>query len=437
MLTVVNKSHGLHFCFVTLLLFNLLACRKESDREIPIILVNKPLAGTAYQVGDSIHILAVFSDNKDLKSLQVVLTDMEDRPVLPPIYIEIPGNPFTLDALYPINDSLLASGEYNLHFQASDGINVANAFVKIQITSIQRAFLYPIAITGKGLNTITALALDSGIKWNNIYSLPADYGGSAIDSRYGHLFLSGTYQSDVVALNVKNHKIDWRIPVQQLSVNHWFESISEVNSQLLVSYYEGYVKTFDHAGTPLYTSEVLQNYYPKNATFFNNRLVTCLNQVSNTKHSLAFYAMPGGLMVLSLSPTPEIVKMFPVDSKHLIAFGNQDGKAVIYIYLDYNETFSMLKEIADDSIVCVAAIDRQNYVFSTKSRLYWYNFPNNSMIEFKSGVDMAHLAYEDIGEIVYAASGHEIYLYSYPEGILKETYSLGDPILDIQLLYNK
>lgn len=58
---------------------------------------------------------------------------MDNKPMLGNINI-IPGeNPFSLKGDYIIDDPMLPGDIYQLRFRASDGTNVTNNFVKIQI----------------------------------------------------------------------------------------------------------------------------------------------------------------------------------------------------------------------------------------------------------------------------------------------------------------
>jgi hypothetical protein len=428
---------GLSACILLILGFFLVSCKKDVDSQIPDISVQAPFEWAVFEVGDTIPLKATISDNKQLISVKVTLTDSEKRPVLPSIDIASTSNPYILNAGYPISDSLIESGMYEIQFQASDGLNISNSFVKIQVNALPRKFLYPIVISRPSPNQVIVSSLDTSGNLEQMYSRQGDYIGSAINSREGLLYLSGAYKSALTAYNIREKKFEWSISGQQLPEQHWFEGIIYQSPFLYVSYYEGYIKAIDKAGVTSFTSEKTGLYHPVITCSFGDWVAASLREKETDRNALAIYYTPGGTLRQIFSPTPAIIALFKADSQHLLSFGNSSGNSYIHVFDKLSSTFTQLKMNPGDSIFCVSAMDANNYLLSGKDKIYWYSFSQNSLVVFASGLNRSRITCESIGMQVYAAADKFISLYSYPEGILLRKLQSPDPVVDIQLLYNK
>jgi len=415
----------------------MIRCRKDSDSKFPIIDVQSPVPGSIFNVGDTIRLMASCRDDRQIKYLQVTLIDSEKKPVLPSIIINSPQNPYTLSTTFIIGDSLIESGTYELQFQVSDGTNTVNSFVKIQLIGLPKRFLYPIVISRPLSNELAAYAPDSSGQWNEIYSRQGDYIGTAVNSPFGYIYISGACTASLDAFNLKLKQVEWSIPSQQPSVHRWFESVSYHRPLLYVSYFEGYIKGFDISGVNSFTTVTTANYFPKASCLFNDNLAAALYDKMSGSHALAIYYLPGGSLKGLISPTPEIVALFQADKYHLICFGNQSGNGVIQEYDNRFGTLTLINQNINDSIFKVSAMDGNNYIFSGKSKLYWYSYAENSLVDFISGIDKPMIACETVAKEVYVTTGLDIDIYSFPGGVLQKTIITPGKIVDLLLLYNK
>jgi hypothetical protein len=428
---------SLSACILLIAGLFLVSCQKEGDALIPVISVQSPSEWSVFAVGDTIPLQASISDNKQLISVRITLIDSEKRPVLPSIDIASTTNPYSLNTGYPISDSLIESGIYEIQFQASDGLNISNSFVKVQVNALPRKFLYPVLITRPSSNQVLVSSLDTAGNLEEIYSRQGDYIGSAANSRNGLLYISGASKSALTAYNLREKKIEWSIPGHQIPEQHWFEGIVYQAPLLYVSYYEGYIKAFDKDGVTSFTSEKTGLYHPIVTCSFGEWIAASLREKETDRNALAIYYAPGGTLRQLFSPTPAIVALFKADNQHLLSFGNSDGNSYIHVFDKLNSTFTQLKQNPGDSIFCVSAMDANNYLLSGKDKVYWYSYNQNSLVVFASGLTRSRIACESTGMQVYAASDKFISIYSYPEGILLRKIPSYYPIADIQLLYNK
>ncbi len=415
----------------------LFSCRIQENGSPPVILPERPLSGSAYNVTDTIYVKATVTDDSPLLYIKVVLNDNQNRPVLTPIILQSPKNPSVLNLAYPIDDPALETGEYELNIQASDGENTSNTFIRISITGIEKEFQGTILVTRPASNLIRAWTYHDSTGFREVISYQGDYAGSALNSTHKLLYLSGSSQSDLIAVSLNNNQIAWQIPVVMQPSNRWFESVAYQSPYLLVSYNEGYVKGFDHKGVTVFTTSDTDPEYPLLATLSENGLVACLQNRKTGTCALDLFYVPGGTIMTRVSPVPRAVALLPATSHEMLLFGNQDQSARIDVFNDQNRTLSNLKTLPNDSIFSVAAMDADNYLLSGLSGIYWYRYSTNSIVTFTDEMPRARIKCETVGMEVYAALGNAVRIYSFPEALLKKTISSPDPILDIHLLYNK
>jgi hypothetical protein len=415
----------------------LFSCRQEPDPVSPKINVFFPSAGNIFNVGDTIHLSAEFSDNSALHSLRVTLIDEEQRPCLPAISVESPSNPFTLTADYPIDNLLLESGTYELQFQASDGVNTTNVYIKTGLAGIPKEFLYPLILTSQGSNMVNAYAFTEPASWNKIYSQQGDFAGSALNSAYRQLYVSGSSKSHLNAWSLQENRVLWTVPIEYYPHGHWFESVNFEESMLFVSYYEGPVRGFDRTGNMLLETEIRNPYYPVRTCVSGKLIAAALKNKADHSTALGFYYRSSGKLKSLKSPAPDIQGMAPLDENRLLTFGNKDGDMVISLYDTRFDEYSELKRMPGESAFSVASLNNDNCFISGLHQLYWYRYSSNSLVDFGNPISKAHLACEPISQEIYAGSGKNLFVYSFPDGILRRSIPLPDSLLDIELLYTK
>ncbi len=412
------------------------SCKPDEDNIAPEITILEPMAGSIYAVKDTIHLSAIFSDNNEIKSIKVTLIDSENRPMLAPISVDLPSNPFSLISDYPITDSLLKSGSYELQFQAFDGVNTTNVFVKIAITELQKKFLYPIIVTQNATNLVSAYSYSPN-GWTKFFNQQGDYVGSAVNSPHQQFYISGVSKSNLTAWSLKEKRVLWTRPALNYPHGHWFESVSYQDPLLYVSYYEGYISSFDKSGNALFNTEITTPYYPLNSCMAGNFIAAALRNKENKSSALGIYYGQGGALKSLKNAVPFIVSLLPLGENRVLTFGNRNGSGFINLYRIADDLFTEIKEVPNDSLCEVAAMDADNYFISGRQRVYWFRYSNNSLVVFADGIAKAHLACEFLNQQVYIGSGKKISVYNFPQGNPEELLNLPDSLLAIHLLYNK
>jgi hypothetical protein len=165
------------------------ACRKEESSSIPVIEVQAPEHLALYSVYDTIEVQATITDEKNLVSVQVKLTDSNFNPVSP-AEVFYPGQTnFNLNTRLFIDDPLLESGHYYVLVRADNGDNTKNKYQEILVQGLEQEFKQMLIITESSAGTIQVIGTEDLESTVELTSLEGDFTASAISSRDQLLFI--------------------------------------------------------------------------------------------------------------------------------------------------------------------------------------------------------------------------------------------------------
>ena len=413
-------------------------CDTKKDDEFPVITVSQPLAGTIYEVGDTIKFSALISDNNKLNAVEISLIDNENnKPSLQTISIKPDKNPFTFHGDYVINDPLLAGGKYQLRFRALDDENVTNKFVEIQLIELEQELLYPLIITHPENEKWIAYKMTSGNTWKELYTHTGDFCGSAINSAASLLYMCGIYQSDLTAVKLTDGLPLWNIKPGLNQKLRWFEHLSFSNQVLYASCTEGNIRGYNKSGTETYKSGIYANMIPGVSALTKNYLVASFTDVFSTERFLVAFHNTGGLLIYTKFIQTEVVELLHATADKVLVFSNSNGKGEISVYDGSDNSIYMTHTFPDGTFKEAATMDTDNYLVATSAGLYWYRLSNNSLTPFVAKQINGHIACDYTSQLVYTSSGKMLEVYSFPFASLVESYALPDTLADLHLVFNK
>jgi hypothetical protein len=437
----MNKNHFLFslllLTFMAGLALVLEGCDSNDDTEYPVINVKDPLPGTIYENGDTIKFHAVFSDNAQLKNVELSLVDEDNKPMLSTLSLVPGSNPFTLQGNYIIDDPMLPGGIYQLRFRASDGINVVNKFIELQIHELERQMLYPVIITHPEQNEWQAYKLITNGEWKEFHTQTGDYIGSAVNSAVSQFYMCGIVQSDLNAIKLPGGEALWSVKPRIDQSQRWFEGVTFNYPNLYICTAEGNVRAYDKTGNEIYKSETFSNAFPYLSVLTKNFVVGAFKDAfSNDRFLIAFHNS-GGAMIYTKYVESEVACMLYLGSDNVLVFSNSNGQGEILLYNGSDNTLAPLHSFYNGNIYKAVAMDSENYIVSTSNGLYRYQFSNNSLTPFVSSVINGNIACDNTSQLVYVTSGKALDVYSFPVSSLVETYNLPDTAIDLHLVFNK
>jgi hypothetical protein len=434
----MNKNH---FCILFMLLtfttVILQACDTKDDSVIPEISVIEPSSGKTYENGDTISVYAVFSDNVQLNTVEFSLVDRDNKPMLPTISL-VPGqNPFTLQGDYIIDDPMLPGGTYQLRFRASDGVNVTNHFVGIQIHELERHMLYPIIVTHPEPGKWLAYRLTNNGEWMEFCTHTGDYSGSAVNSPASLFYMCGIIQSDLTAIKLPGGATVWSVKPRFHQSQRWFEGITFSYPNLYVSCAEGNIRAYNETGNEIYKSETYTNAFPRLSVLTKNFVISSFKDAfSNNKFLIAFHNT-GGAMIYNRFVQTDVACLLHTGSDKVLVLGNSSGQGEISLYNGADNSLVPLHSFYEGTFYKAVAMDNDNYMISTSAGLYRYQLSINSLTPFALKAINGNIACDNNAQVVYAATGKMLEVYDFPGASLVESYPLPDTALDLHLVFNK
>lgn len=427
---------GISLVFVSGMLFQA-GCKPDSDDIYPVINVLQPYIGQIFSNGDTIKLNAAFSDNEQLVNIQVALMDQDNKPMLATLNPVVSGNPFSFQSDYVIDDPLLPGGIYQLRFQASDGNNITNKFVEIQIMELPRSLLYPLVVTKSANSVMGVWTLENGKTWKNIYSGSGDFEGSAVNSSNSLFYLCGRWQSGMSAFHLPDGELLWQIKANPNPVHRWVEGVNFTWPMFYISYYEGFICGYNPSGNEIYKSETFPTAIPTKSVLTKNFIVgSFIDELSNLKYLVSFHNQ-GGKLIFSKFITDYVVSMFCPGNDDVVVFANAGGLGKISLY-ESDENTLLFQHSFDEGIFYGAAeMDTDNYLVSTSTGLFWYRLSNNSLSKFASAKSNTKIVCDNTSMLVFAGSGKTVNVFAFPDGTLLESYDLPDTLIDLHLVFNK
>ena len=412
-------------------------CKDNEDLVYPEISVSQPLNGDNFENGDTISFQVTFSDNSELLSAEVVLVDKNNIAVLPNLNLVPDKNPFSLIGSYIISDPLLPGGVYQLRFRASDGTNVTNRFVDIQIHELEMQLLYPLIVTHPASNQWTAYKLNGTGTWKEIFSYTGDYLGSAVNSAASQFYTCGISQSDLTAVKLPEGGFLWNVKPEIHQSLRWFEGITFTDNKLYISCAEGNIRGYDKTGNEIYKTETYQNAIPSISVKTQNFVVAYFKDNFSNSNLLVAFHNEGGKMIHYKFILTGPIGLHHLNNDKVLVFSNNNGEGEISLYNGMDNSFSSFYHFNEGTFFETAALDSDNFIISGSAGLFWYRMSKNSLISIAPDLINCQLACDPIDQLIYAGQNSMLKVLDFSTTSVIQIYPLPGPVVDLHLVYNK
>ncbi len=428
------------FFYISLLLFFVLgSCKKEDERttppEITFIL---PVQNTVYNVFDTVLVKFDVSDNEHLSNVTVSLLDASNLTAMPGIVVTPSSNSATITMNYELNDIHLASGYYFIKVYANDGQAGVYALQRIYINEEPKALKYPLFVTAPVLNTRSLFKIDSLQNIQSIGTYSGDFSEAATSSWYQDHYLGGYFNGPAIAIGLEDNSQLWTIaPV--ISSTPYFTDLQVSGKNVYISYYDGRIRGFNVNGSAMYNALVAPNWYPRKIALHDSYMVASIKEISTVNRKIVLFNSTSGAGVQETYMNQDVIEFFTKDANDLFCFGNDAGQGKIEIYqVNTNGFWTPYPGFPAGTILSVAQVDAGTYLIGhSNGTVYKYVYSINSLTTHMAGVTAAHIAYDDVNQVIYVAEGMNVKRFNYVSGALINTIPHTSAILDLDLLFNK
>jgi len=429
------------YFYIWSILINLLfACKKESDKETPLITVSSPIENQTFHVDDNVLITGTISDASSLSKASITLLDEKGQPVHRAISIDVSSKEVTLNTTYLLDNIHLESGIYKLCIFASDGKNDAYSYKNIQIISVPRVLkdIFVATISSASQTSISTIDSASGT-FIPYASFSGDHLELSVNSYFQELFHCGNATGNFTSMNLVNKKIGVNIPCVPSSSQPYFTGFYATNNQYYVSFFNEQIRGYDHTGNIIYTASALLGYAAKHI-YINGQHLIAEEQHKITKDQKLVCYYTTGSAEQNCSLTQDVVTFCERDESHVLVIGNKSGQGLIQEYdrvvnnlwnpYPYALTYGMIN--------CALKLDADTYLFAcANGTIYKYVYSATSVTPYLTGYTALHLLLDELSNTLYVVEKNKISTFEYP-GLkpIKTVNSTAD-IVEIGLLYNR
>lgn len=425
---------------LVLLLFAFVsACKKKTkeDTEAPCIGIDMPSVGTSYNMFDTIHIAASFSDNIQLSKIEISLRDLNGSLVQAGGSLALGGTTYRYETDYILSEYRLKTGDYNLEFVLSDGTNVTVKNIRIHIIES------PTYLTGYyfvyGNNTSHSLnKLDSSFTNISGINTPGTYGSSGISLYYQQLYHLNPSTQTLKTYKISNHALNWSL--SNIGINNSVCVVEE--NKVYVSKASGNVVSYNHDGT------IIRTYFCNETNFYVKHIFPCGNylvvnivdNVNSASKKTVVFEVSTGIVKHVITDNTECVQAFSrnADEIYLIIKTNT-GSSIIgklnMTTLNYYQPLNFASPV-----MAAALIDSETLVYScADGTIKQYTIATGNLITLLSGVPATKMYYNSRFNKFYIASAKALLRYNKAAFALNyETQQiLADTIRDFHVVYNK
>jgi hypothetical protein len=422
--------------FILLLSTN--ACKKEeSDGVPPQIEIANPYDGQAYLAGDTIHADFSVSDNQAISSISFGLVNSSLITAVPAVAVGPTGNNGTYHVDYPISDLHLAGGIYYVKVTASDGYNTISRYQKINLSALPRKRLGYFYVTRPTINLVNIQRLDTNLVTSLHYALSGDLVATGLSSYTQTIITAGMYTGNVNAVSLTNPGLNWSIPVVNNSLPY-FEGLYASGSTTYVSFYSGQVKGYDASGSQRFLATLTNNYFPQHIFRHASYIAAEAKDLSGPGKKIVLFYLSSGAGYQECIMNQDVTAFFTYDADNIFVMGNNGSQGVVQLYQLSTNGFWSPITLPAARLLSAVQVDSNTYLLGMDNgTVYKYTYSNSSLVPFVTGVNAAHMSFDDVNQELLVSEGNVIRQYNYVSSALINSTVAADSVCGLHVRFNE
>lgn len=435
----LKQKYILHLIILVIVSIMSVSCKEDVDTERPGIEIIHPTEHDVFAFGDTVLLIANFTDNELIKEVQIVLINNNNEAVLNLVKFRPGKKDFYLNQEFIFDDPYLLGGQYKLRYIATDGTNSNSISIDVLYSDVpvEYAGLLVTTIIENSNHSIYRLPADSNAK--KVFDWDADFCASECSSRYKLIYLCSNNSKGVSAFNYYNGKPSWNAKPQSNGFDFGFVNMQSAFSGLLMCQYDpAEIIILNHQGQKVFGSDKTTLSRPRCATELKEMVVGYYENDITQDRYLNVYSRSGGGLIKSIIPDMKILDISEIATYIVLLSGNTlDSKGWIGKLYLYGNSISTLYTFTDEKMVDVCQLSSERFVVSTNQGIYIYQVSNNSLSPINSQIKNAILEYDAVSDQVFAAAGTKIYSLIPKQGNFNLLESMSKTIVDIKPYYTK
>lgn len=419
--------------FFQVLIFT--SCRKEVDTQHPVITYISPPELENFNVLDEIPIKADITDDEIITSVKVNLTNKDLVPVSQSIFVYPNSANYSLDIDFPIEDIYLESGEYYVFIRAEDGTNFKNQYQLIHITGKPKELESIIVLTEGNFNAIEISEIDNSDNLNFLFDINSDYSGSATNSRYQQLYITGKDLNNLNTYDLHSMELDWLKEVFPPVPMHNDDCMYS-DKELYVSFNTTHIFGYRYDGSQIFNASVENDKSPSRLAKFNEFLLVDLQSKTGGITYLATYYLTTGAEKQRLATDYKVVDILELDNSTVLIAGNILQEGLLNMYDPYTNIETTLLPVPG-KIACIEKLPDNKFIIGTDNNILVYDHDQSFLTSILPGKVAYRIRFDETKSNIYTVAPKLIEKIKYPQMLFQKSYPLPDSIFNIHLLYNK
>jgi hypothetical protein len=434
---MTNSTRYLTVMFlVSILLFS---CTKDEPMPSADISILSPAPLSEYNIYDTIAVsLTVQTSAEAGVSVSLQLMNENFIPVQPARTLENITVNTEQVILYPIIDSTLADGVFNLRIQAFGDIETTQAYRQIYINEIPRT-LKSIWLVADQSEGIELMVLDETYELIENIQTESDYSGSAMSSVNGQFYLAGKNSGNLTAYNGYTQNQAWFIPAVPNPNQPYFTCVRAFDEVCYTGFWQGQVIGYNKYGGVVTATEFNENTIPENIFVHDVFLIKSAQRRSNADQKvIETYFVQSGARISETNLNFAPVGYTAPEFRKILIFGNKEEKAVTHLFDPTSGMISNPYEpfaLPTEKIIATTEISESKTVFSTENGVYIYEYLT-SLTQINNLQQATALAYNPLNQTILAVAGTEVIVMNL-QGSIFYQYDAQKPLRAIHLFFNK
>lgn len=427
-----------YFLFLSIAHVLMMSCQHEDDYiKPPVAIIATPVNDQLFAFGDTIFISAMFSHIRNMETIKVSLVNSNLSPVLPVQNYDVFEKDFSLQTYMLLDDISLPDGDYFIQFKIQDEGMSWNEWVDLRYVSVDKQLISLVAVVSPQVNTYDVFEAATDVNMANLFSFSGDHNASCLNSASNTFFTVGRSQNGLTAWNMNTSQLLWNIPAVFDPVQPWIHGFYAGENEVFLSTRDGYIEGYDVLGRVSFRSQQFQNGVFTKILGSKDKILGIFEPYNGASRELVVFNYPGGTLFRSLQINAEVIELSNFSQDVVLLFVNQPDRALVYEYSINHHTLLEFKTFSFQNLSRVAGKSDEHYFILSGDEVWWYRPQSNSSTLFLKKDGISGMAFEELSNTLYMASGQYISGYELPYANPVYEAEFPSPIVSFNLRYNK
>lgn len=405
-----------------ILLFS--ACRQDADRIPPQVVITQP-TGTipSYSFGGTLGLTFTANDDNRMVSYAVRLTDEQGTIRFSSDYLPLEEGPGSTSRSYsiPLDNRYWPSGDYSLGvFVVDEADNEGAAFKTVRYfeAPLQRERTIVLR-EDAGTVFVDSLFQNNLINTGN---LAMDFGASIASARHQQVLIGGREAGLLQWLSLPNMEVEAAWSQQNPLSGDFIRSFAFAPDGLTyyAACFDGFIREFKFNGQLLSTLTVPEGFRPELLLVDGNKVLSTLRSIGGNNYLLTSFFRNSGSLAAS-TPVPIDVKaMLPFEGDVLFLGNDPDNLPRVYRTNSSDLGYTAMPWLLSTAPLQDAIRLSSGYTAVAHEDGIWlHRFGDGFFFSGSAnGVNASQLAYDPVGNRIYASGTNEVHQVSANNGDL-------------------